>query len=236
MEEDEKTYKSSLNEEEDDRERIPNRLLIRIFLCVADHVKPAISSSKFNPPDTYTTGLFGQVDGHTEEHSLVPIMKLAGFDEAYVHNGEEADIENTPEFDQKAQIVRRTRPVGNSNAATRVNVLNVGVLMGNIILEDNQLLTADEVRRELGPKEQWSRATHPGYDPELVELVARCLAVEPNSRPTIQELLDTLRTWLFQKTGAYYAMMPGDKWETDVALRQLIQRCMYDADTWVGGW
>ncbi|KAK8095076.1 hypothetical protein PG997_001761 [Apiospora hydei] len=259
MEEDEKTYKSSLDtgKDADDRERIPNRLLIRIFLCAARACAamawlPGPGRDRFGyllpeearndvDPTNYVHGairpnhwLFGQVDGHTEEHSLVPIMKLAGFDEAYVHNGEEADIENTPEFDQKSEIVCRTRPVGKSNAATRVNILNVGVLMGNIILEDNQLLTADEVRKELGPKGQWSRTTHPGYDPELVELVARCLAVEPNSRPTIQELLDTLRTWLFQKTGTYYAMKPGDKWETDVALRQLIQRYRARTEQQVG--
>ncbi|KAK8038466.1 hypothetical protein PG993_006877 [Apiospora rasikravindrae] len=234
----------------DDRTRIPNRLLIRIFLCAAracaamawlpgpgperrDRFGYLLAEDARDDiePTNYVHGairpshwLFGLVDGHTEEHSLVPIMKLAGFDEAYAHNGVEAVIEDTPEFDQRAQIVRRTRPVGKSNPATRANVLNVGVLMGNIILEDNQLLNADEVRRELGAKEHWSRTTHPGYDPELVELIARCLAVEPNSRPTIQELLDTLRTWLFQKNGVYYAGKPGDLYENDAALRQLIKK------------
>ncbi|KAK8086445.1 kinase-like domain-containing protein [Apiospora phragmitis] len=248
-----KTFKPStthMNEDENQRpDRFPNRLLIRLFLCAAracaamawppglnrdtwgymrpeearDDIEPLLASHGAIRPSHW---LFGGLD-HRPEHSLVPIMKLISFDEAYVHDGTEATINDTPKFDRKAQIVRRTAPKGLSNPATRANVHSIGVRMGNIILEDNWL-QADEVREEMGARDQWARNTHPGYDPQLIELVARCIAVDPNNRPSIYELLDTLKEWSFKKTAEYYSGKQGAEIETDEALRELVKQYIFD--------
>lgn len=104
--------------------------------------------------------------------------------------------------------------------------------MANIILEDDGLLTADEVREELGPKDEWSKNTDPGYDPELLEMIARCIAEDPSNRPTIAELLRTLEGWIYTKDYAYYRakQLPWYQRERDEYLKKLVQLYMYDAD------
>ncbi|KAK6836716.1 hypothetical protein PG987_007211 [Apiospora arundinis] len=234
-------------------DRFPNRFLIRIFLCAAractamawppgQHAdnfgllrpEPALEDEVRDPllnvhgAVWFNHWLFGHVYHHNFEHSIVPIMKLAGFDHAYVHNGVETVTYDTPEYDQQAQIVRRTRPRGLGNPATRANVLGIGVLMGNMILEDTWL-NADEVREQLGARHEWARNTNPGYDPDLIELIARCLAVEPMSRPTIYEIVRDLENWLWYRRAEYYWEKPGGYMETDEALNQFCQRYMYNA-------
>ncbi|KAK8133608.1 hypothetical protein PG984_005620 [Apiospora sp. TS-2023a] len=256
-------------------DRFSNRFLFHIFLCAARACAAMAwtperkldafgfqlpEAEQERPPLPFVHGairpghwLFGSIDEHSFEHTHVPIMKLAGFDESYVQNDVEPRMPPVlpsrsaaaakgkepppaPEFDLKAGIVKEGYspmfpPLGTFNLATQINVLNVGVLMANIVLEDDGRLTADEVRQQLGPRDKWNRNTDPGYDPDLLELIAMCIAVDPNNRPTISELLGTLKVYVAERDGRYYVnrKLPGFERETNGYLRRLVQTYMYDA-------
>ncbi|KAK8077104.1 hypothetical protein PG996_003274 [Apiospora saccharicola] len=125
-----------------------------------------------------------------------------------------------PEFDLKAGIVRDEVFDNTDKCAQRRGVL-----------EDDGLLTADQVREELGPRIQWKRKTDPGYDPDLLDMIAMCLAEDPDNRPNIAELLNTLKEFVEKRDGNYYKEieLPGLERETNGYLRRLVQTYMYDA-------
>ncbi|KAK8009330.1 hypothetical protein PG991_011881 [Apiospora marii] len=240
-------------------DRFSNRFIISIFLCAAracaamawtperkldafGYQVPEQAQNRDPLPLVHGANrpshwLFGRIDGFWREHDRIPIMKLAGFDEAYKYNGIEPKFSDAPKFDREAEIVMNCYSPdfprsGTSNPATRMNVLNVGTLMANIILEDDGLLSVDQAREQLGPKDQWSKNTDPGYDPELLSLIAMCIAVDPNNRPTIAELLDTLNEWIWTKDLPYYRNMnlPYYQRETNEYLQRLVQTYMFNGE------
>ncbi|RYP62884.1 hypothetical protein DL771_009533 [Monosporascus sp. 5C6A] len=70
---------------------------------------------------------------------------------------------------------------------------------------------------------------YPMLDEELRDLLARCLAIEPDNRPRLQEMLQTIETAVKTKTAG--AFEPNHTRETDVAIRNTLQRLVYDAST-----
>lgn len=73
-------------------------------------------------------------------------------------------------------------------------------------------------------------AIHPSLDPELRLLVQRCLAVDPQNRPRLEELIPSLAENL--RTEDYYKSRAGyDSMETDITLQLIASRFILNADT-----
>lgn len=85
----------------------------------------------------------------------------------------------------------------------------------------------------MGPRDEWKKTTDPGYDPELLEMIAKYVAVDPRNRPTISELLETLSYWVSQKTAQYYINMrlPEFSRETNEYMERLVQMYIYEPNT-----
>ncbi|KAI1336899.1 hypothetical protein F5Y15DRAFT_392605 [Xylariaceae sp. FL0016] len=67
---------------------------------------------------------------------------------------------------------------------------------------------------------------------DLRELIYRCLAQEPDERPSPDELLRYCENAVYTKTASDFIGLPDGKFicETDFALRQTIQELMLNAD------
>lgn len=78
-------------------------------------------------------------------------------------------------------------------------------------------------------------------DPELRDLVARCLAQDPSERPGLAEMLRTIQPAAAGKTATAMAASsspPGGSSnanETDDAIRAFLQKALYDAEGDVSG-
>ncbi|RYP09316.1 hypothetical protein DL764_001363 [Monosporascus ibericus] len=70
---------------------------------------------------------------------------------------------------------------------------------------------------------------YPMLDEELRDLLARCLAIQPDHRPRLQEMLQTIETAVKTKTagafGSYHTR------ETDETIKNVLQILVYDAST-----
>ncbi|RYP91724.1 hypothetical protein DL770_002165 [Monosporascus sp. CRB-9-2] len=228
-------------------ERLPNRLLIAIFLCAAK----ACAAMAYPPgPERDRFGylplekayndrdpsnlvhwairgdhwLFGETD-YRPEHAITPIMSLIGFGSSQVleSQNDEVDQNAVREYDAKQGLVRWGLPNGRRNAATRNNVLGVGMMMATILNEDYE--QPPELTRE-----SLLYDVHKHYDKDLYRLVKECIAVNPTNRPTIQELIDKLYDWIWSKGENYYSGKPGGDIETDTEIRRLVNDCITNAD------
>ncbi|RYP51109.1 hypothetical protein DL769_010866 [Monosporascus sp. CRB-8-3] len=209
-------------------ERLPNRLLIAIFLCAAK----ACAAMAYPPgPERDRFGylpfekayndrdpsnlvhwalrgdhwLFGETD-YRPEHALTPIMSLIGFGSSQVleSQNDEVDQNAVREYDVKQGLVRchgRGLPNGRRNTATRSNVLGVGMMMATILNEDYE--QPPELTRE-----SLLYDVHKHYDKDLYRLVKECIAVSPPNRPTIQELIDKLYDWIWSKVAEAFGLYP----------------------------
>lgn len=73
---------------------------------------------------------------------------------------------------------------------------------------------------------------YPNLDPGLQEMVVRCLAVVPNNRPSLEDIVIYLRDKIQRTTSASYRRYPGGgRYETTAEMRRLVKRCIFDANT-----
>lgn len=71
---------------------------------------------------------------------------------------------------------------------------------------------------------------HPSLDPDLRLLIQRCLAVDPQNRPRLEELIPSLVKDL--RTEDYYKSRTGyDSMESDMTVRMIAARFILNADT-----
>ncbi|KAI1098239.1 hypothetical protein F4804DRAFT_133074 [Jackrogersella minutella] len=70
-------------------------------------------------------------------------------------------------------------------------------------------------------------ARYPTLDDDLRDFMARCLADKERDRPSLSQMLQTAENAVRNKTAASF---PGQHSETDEAIRDLVQRFIYDAD------
>lgn len=71
----------------------------------------------------------------------------------------------------------------------------------------------------------------PHLDEELRMLVARCLAVDENRRPSLRDLLNSAESAVGEKTEAVYATSPSAAKETDAVFREVVQKLILNEDT-----
>lgn len=68
---------------------------------------------------------------------------------------------------------------------------------------------------------------YPTLDPDLRDLLIRCLAVNEDNRPRLDELLDIAVTAVDSKDADTFG--DNEEMETDEAIRDLLQEVLYDA-------
>lgn len=67
----------------------------------------------------------------------------------------------------------------------------------------------------------------PLLDPDLRDMIARCMAKQEGDRPTLPELLRVVENAVRTKRPATYA--PNDARETDDAITEVVRKIIYDA-------
>ncbi|RYP93271.1 hypothetical protein DL770_000646 [Monosporascus sp. CRB-9-2] len=98
---------------------------------------------------------------------------------------------------------------------------DVPVLRCNSTYEGIQTMATEILPTEDGHK-------YPMLDEELRDFLARCLAIQPDSRPRLQEMLQTIEAAVKTKTAGAFA--PYHTLETDEAIKNTLQLLVYDAN------
>lgn len=88
-----------------------------------------------------------------------------------------------------------------------------------------RILSGDHTLDEGGGRE-FIEHEHPLLDDDLQLLIVRCLAADPINRPKLDELLGRTFNAAMAKT---YRNAPYHNYETDARVREIIQRCILNA-------
>ncbi|KAK5632350.1 hypothetical protein RRF57_008064 [Xylaria bambusicola] len=167
--------------------------------------------------------MFGGLDQHEKEHRVVPIAKLIDLGEA-----------NERPIVSVRLTCDLSRPnIGRRNKGIDKNLLDIGVLMANLISNTRGFVISCQ-RSIMNPN------IHRHLDQDLRLLVQRCLAVNPENRPRLEELIELVgrENSPFFRDENYYrrdirqgAINPEEMLETDVALYTIVQKYLLDVDT-----
>ncbi|OTB07671.1 hypothetical protein M426DRAFT_242319 [Hypoxylon sp. CI-4A] len=221
---------------------LPNRMMWLLFLCLI-RACIAIAWPHKNSPDenetaalafAWPTGL-AHNDIHGDnlmfgsfmdapEHVLTPVLKLLDFGLAKAYRTEWG-------------------PTGE-----QANIEDIGIMMASIIqLRTHSKYTGEEVDVDLssigcyasilspasgilGDYEYGDPDPYPSIDRDLRLTIAACIASEPRHRPSLADL----EKWILYKVHyvvpEHYATAPGGvAWESNIIIRHIIQRCVFDA-------
>ncbi|KAI0882080.1 uncharacterized protein GGS22DRAFT_196229 [Annulohypoxylon maeteangense] len=210
---------------------IPNRILWSFFLCL---VRACIGMS-FNqglspeeptqletipadgtPPSNLVHGNIntrniriggGDGDGRFTEHIFAPVVKLINLEGA----------------------AQATNNLGN-----RYNLWDIsGMMMSIITKSETWSLSPTCVYRGIitnaSPILNEKREMFPLLDDDLRDLLARCLAVNPDHRPNLRDMLAETEHAVRTKGADSFPLQIRDH-ETDAALTRFLKYCVYDAD------
>ncbi|KAK7975569.1 SURF1 family-domain-containing protein [Apiospora arundinis] len=224
---------------------VPNKVLWSIFLCLVRAcvamAYPGRTDENAGPrleevPDDRTTHLnLDHGDLHmgngdiaspsNSEHELVPVLKLIDFGQA--NENEDAVQEN---------LFNTSKIMINLIARQVVQVQKTATDYNGFRTYATEILPP--------PLQSEGGASYYKYadlDPELRDLVARCLAQDPSERPGLAEMLRTIQPAAAGKTATAMAASsspPGGSSnanETDDAIRAFLQKALYDAEGDVSG-
>ncbi|RWA07122.1 hypothetical protein EKO27_g7983 [Xylaria grammica] len=235
---------------------LPNRLLWTIFLCLIracvgmawppegpDAVLEAPTESE---PSTFAhmdlqneNVMFGDLEESEAEHRTVPIVKLIDLGEANERPAGESSVPPDPSavdtYDNVLLLANYRPNTGRRNQGIDRNLLDVGVLMASLISKRTAFVVTCR-RNMMDP------SIHPFLDADLRLLIQRCLAVDPENRPRLEELMELVGRddSPFFRGASYYkrdqgfaatgAVNPAEVLETDEVLRFIIQACILNAD------
>ncbi|KAK5625274.1 hypothetical protein RRF57_000990 [Xylaria bambusicola] len=186
---------------------VPNRILWRIFLCWADSKLEEFGNI---PPSRLVHGdmhpgnmLFGTI-GDFPEHDIVPPVKLIDFGLSF--RNPVGVMWNISDIAKNMMwlIIQRLVPLG-------VWPLDYN----DIVTEGAPLLDA-----------QWAPKTR-HLDPELLDILLRCLAQSPLDRPTLAQLLQVAKDAVQNRDQEYYGAEAFQ--ESDVSIQRFVQQYIYDA-------
>ncbi|KAI1257366.1 hypothetical protein MGN70_000406 [Eutypa lata] len=226
-------------------ERLPNRLLWRLFLCMV-RAGVEIAWPPNNPVQLGQIGtgppsklahndfhnenlMFGSLDNNTPEHALVPILQLIGF-------GKSGDMDVSPalnafqlaNYDRQLNLDQYRRPADKRTHGTDKNIYDVGVLMALIIRQRDSASPAD-IRTWIRDPNLLPRVEGiSDLDSDLRLLVQRCIAENPLNRPRLEELLVTVSDAVVTKTAQAYPNNEG--FESDDHIEYLVKKYIIDAD------
>ncbi|KAI0554547.1 hypothetical protein F4679DRAFT_596480 [Xylaria curta] len=235
---------------------LPNRLLWSIFLCLIRACVgmawppdgPDVVLEVPAPSEPLTLAhmdlhsgnvMFGNIDEKELEHRTVPVAKLIDLGEANERPVGEAIVPPDPlamnRYDNVLLLTTHRPNTGRRNQGIDKNILDVGVLMANLIA--NVPGFAITCRRNM-----MNTSFHPYLDQDLRLLVQRCLAVDPENRPRLEELIELVgrANSPFFRDEKYYKKDEGlatmgtvnlaEELETDDALRVIVQTYILDPD------
>ncbi|KAI0470008.1 kinase-like domain-containing protein [Xylariaceae sp. FL0804] len=225
---------------------LPNRLLWRLFLCII-RACIAMAWPRNSPDENETTRvqlslptgithndfhgdnlMFGPLM-EAPEHDLTPILKLIDFG--------------------LAEIRERKRHAEYATGEQN-NVEDIGIIMATLIfLQTDSKWAAETIEVDLsrlrrasdvpsparGLLAEWSMHPHadpcPHVDLDLRRVVAACMAEDAAVRPSLAEL----ETWAYSEVcntaPAYFVADGGAAFESDDAIRRIVQLCIFDART-----
>ncbi|KAM0814634.1 putative Protein kinase domain-containing protein [Seiridium cardinale] len=217
-------------------QRVPNRLLWRLFLCSLAF-PPGWPTNVDLAPETWPDGTTQDVqithnDMHSEnvafgdftdekEHDLSPILKILDFGSARVH-----DLSNPKEktefksrdfdatdvfFDRKDVIYKRDSTVEDGDDTHTISF--GGGTFNTLAIELFQ--------------RGRTRPIYPNFDGDLAILVARCVSDSTATQPDLKELVGKASEAVRTRTSDHYLGIPE---ETDDQIRTLVQQLLHNAD------
>ncbi|KAI0469483.1 hypothetical protein F4859DRAFT_515975 [Xylaria cf. heliscus] len=235
---------------------LPNRLLWSIFLCLIRACVgmawppdgPEVVLEVPAPPEPSTLAhmdmhndnvMFGDLEQKEAEHTIVPIAKLIDLGDADERPAGEYTFPPDPSamsrYDNVLLLATYRPNTGRRNQGIDKNILDVGVLMANLIANQPGFVITCQ-------RNMMDTNIHPYLDRDLRVLIQRCLAVDPENRPRLEELIDLVgrpnspffRDEKHYKKGqglpATGAADPAEELETDDALNVIIQTYILNAD------
>ncbi|KAI0439239.1 hypothetical protein F4803DRAFT_531876 [Xylaria telfairii] len=235
---------------------LPNRLLWPIFLCLIRACVgmawppggPDVMLEVPAPPEPLTLAhmdmhsnnvMFGELEEREAEHRIVPIAKLIDLGEADERPAGEYSFPPDPSamnrYDNVLLLATYRPNTGRRNQGIDKNLLDVGVLMANLIANQPGFVITCQ-------RNMMDASIHPYLDQDLRLLIQRCLAVDPENRPRLEELIELVdrpnspffRDEMYYKKDRGLAAIgmtnPAEELETDDTLNVIIQACILDAD------
>ncbi|RYC61056.1 hypothetical protein CHU98_g5134 [Xylaria longipes] len=206
-----------------------------------DNGRPSSSTIKYGFSGTnyqLQIVMFGDLDENEAEHRTVPIAKLIDFGEASERPAGEYGVPPDPSvmnsYDNVLLLATYRPNTGRRNQGIDRNLLDVGVLMANLIANVRSFVVTS--RRNM-----MDTSIHPYLDEDLRLLIQRCLAVDPENRPRLEELIELVdrvdspffRDEKYYKKGNGPATMgavnPAEQLETDDALNVIVQTYILNA-------
>ncbi|KAI0455902.1 hypothetical protein F5B21DRAFT_513708 [Xylaria acuta] len=234
---------------------LPNRLLWSIFLCLIracvgmawppDGLDVVLEVPA--PPEPLTLAhmdmhnnnvMFGGIDEKEEEHRIVPIAKLIDLGEAHERPTGESRIPPDPSamnrYDNVLHLATYRANTGRRNQGIDKNIIDVGVLMAGLVANVPGFVITCQ-------RNMMDTSIHPYLDEDLRVLIQRCLAVDPENRPRLEELIELagrdnspfFRDEKYYKRDEGLAVMgaanPAEELETDDALNAIVQMYILNA-------
>ncbi|KAI1380560.1 kinase-like domain-containing protein [Hypoxylon crocopeplum] len=227
-------------------ENIPNRILWYLFLCMVracvemayppeagggEQTRSSVIPSTLGHWDMHNNNfMFGSLYPNDFEHHLVPILKLIDFDLATEGKGEGEmwSKDAHQKFDEELELFRHNQQSSVRNHGINANVLGIGMAMCCNVRQEEWMSRnncREAIQHEL-----------PYLDDDLQMLILRCLAVDPENRPSLEELLTTTYAAVSTRDAVWYdqAGWPTRLDETDEAIRDIVQGYILDADkAWI---
>ncbi|KAK9425991.1 putative Protein kinase domain-containing protein [Seiridium unicorne] len=192
--------------------------------------------------------MIADFDSYREEHRLVPLIKVIDWDQARDHGDAEVETfnkEDVAEFDDELNLADSKTGNGKRNRAIEKNILDVGMLMCNLIVPpiDKRFAKNPSTCREImleamsGGAEDDDCDDRPNdksgdlyeLDDHLLTLVARCLAVDPENRPSLEDLEKALETTVAQRTAQFYKDRVNENIEADRNVASIMREAWIDA-------
>ncbi|KAI0377255.1 kinase-like domain-containing protein [Hypomontagnella monticulosa] len=204
---------------------LPNRILWSFFLCLIracvalayppergenePNVLERIPTdgrpeSKIEHADLHLGNIMVGNPGGFAEHAIVPPLKFIDF--GRTRDGFQGSSDN---------LYKLSRTMLNLIAQQNVKT-------GRWIIEHKGVRTR---ATEILP--HGNGPNYPGLDPDLQDLMARCMAVDSDDRPGLGEMLRITENAVYSKTPESFKR---PHQETDDAIRDVVQRYIYDAD------
>ncbi|KAI1632908.1 hypothetical protein F4809DRAFT_57695 [Biscogniauxia mediterranea] len=194
-------------------EEIPTAVLWRIFLClvkacvamayptkstasglVEEEIYPDVEPDNLAHCNLHPRNvLFHGYDPNTREHELSPIVKLVDFEHAQrLDKTESVNKQSVKDWDV-AFGYHKKRDAGKRNPGIDHNILSIGRIMAHLIgpVQD-RFLSVVECRMRL-------ENAHISPSDELLDIIRRCLAVDPKNRPTLEALLPRVRARVYHE-------------------------------------
>ncbi|KAK7754922.1 RNA-splicing factor [Diatrype stigma] len=184
---------------------LPNRLLWSFFLCSDGSAPSTVEHGDLHLSNV----MFGSADGRFAEHAIAPVAKFI-------------DLGSMKE-----------------GVGVADNIIKIGTRMLNIVVRDQPRRLLRNTTTYNGiethafpilPSPTGQKSPNyllPLLDPDLRDVIARCMAKQEADRPTLPELLRVAENAVRTKKAASYA--PNGARETDDAIAEVVRQIIYNA-------